>query len=143
MPLIAPKGAVPNVLIINDDPDAAGDLRALLQLEGVSAHVLTVDAFGTPDAAATWMLQLDPIAIVIDIVAAPGSECWSRLIGLQESATRQHVPFVMTSRSKHVLDVPVGTTSVIEVANHDDRETLVACIARMVVPALRSGSSQK
>ena len=143
MPLIASKGAVPNVLIINDDPDAAGDLRALLQLEGLSAQVLTVDAFGTPDAAATWMLQLDPIAIVIDFVAAPGSECWSRLVGLQEAATRQHVPFVMTTRSKHVLGVPVGTTRVIEVANHDDRETLVACIARMVGPALQSGSSQK
>lgn len=143
MPLIALKAAAPNVLIINDDPDAAGDLRALLQLEGVSAHVLTVDAFGTPDAADTWMLQLDPIAIVIDVVAAPGSECWSHLIGLQVAATRQHVPFVMTSRSKRVLDVPVGTTSVIEVANHDDRETLAACIARMVGPALQSGSSEK
>src|SRR5213593_1130498 len=140
MPLIAPTGTVRNVLIINDDPDAGGDLRALLQVEGVSAHVLTVDAFGTPDAAAAWMLQLDPIAIVIDIVAAPGRECWPRLIGLQEAAARQHVPFVMTTRSKHVLDVLVGTTSVIEVANHDDRETLAACIAGMVGPALLSGS---
>jgi len=109
----------------------------------VSAHVLTVDAFGTPGAAATWMVQLEPTAIVIDIVAAPGSECWSRLIGLQEAATRQHVPFVMTTRSKHVLDVPVGTTSVIEVANHDDRETLAACIAHLVGPAFQSGSSEK
>jgi len=143
MPPIAPEGAVPNVLIINDDPDAAGDLRALLQLEGVAAHVLTLNAFGTPEAAATWMLQLDPIAIVIDITAPPGSDCWSHLIGLQEAATREHVPFVMTTRSKRVLDVPVGTTSVIEVADHDDRETLAACIARMVVPVLRSGSSEK
>jgi len=143
MPLIAPKSTVPNVLIINDNPDAAGDLRALLQLEGVAAHVLTVDAFGTPDAAATWMLQLDPIAIVIDVVAAPGRECWPRLIGLQEAATRQHVPFVMTTRSKHVLDVPVGTTRVIEVADHDDRETLAACIAHLVAPAFQSGRSEK
>jgi len=138
-----PTGTVPNVLIINDDPDAGGDLRALLQLQGVSAHVLTVDAFGTPDAAATWMLQLDPIAIVIDIVAAPGRECWPRLIGLQEAATRQHVPFVMTTRSKHVLDVTVGTTRVIDVADHDDRETLAACIAGMVGPALQSGSLER
>ena len=103
----------------------------------------TLCTFGTPEAAATWMLQLDPIAIVIDITAVPGSDCWSHLIGLQEAATREHVPFVMTTRSKRVLDVQVGTTRVIEVANHDDRETIAACIARMVAPVLRSGSSEK
>jgi hypothetical protein len=90
------------------------------------------------------MLQLDPDAIVIDIVATPDPECWSRLTGLREAATRQHVPFMMTTRSKQVLDAPVGTTSVIEVSNHDDRETLAACIARMVVlPAPRPRSPQK
>jgi CheY-like chemotaxis protein len=129
--------ALRSVLIVNDDADAAGDLRALLQSEGVSAHVLTLDAFGTPDAAGAWMLKLDPIAIVIDIVSAPGSDCWLHLAGLREAATRHHVPFVMTTRSKQALDAPVDTTSVVEVSNHDGRETLAACIARMVAPALR------
>jgi CheY-like chemotaxis protein len=139
MPPLAPESAVANVLIVNDDPDAAGDLRDLLKWEGVSAQVLTLDALGTPDAASAWMVQLDPSAIVVDIVA-PGDDCWRRLIGLQEAATRQHVPFVMTTRSKHLLDVPVGTTRVIEVANHDGRGTLAACIARLVVPSLGSES---
>jgi hypothetical protein len=111
-------------------------VSAAYVISSLAAHVLTVDACGTPEAAATWMLQLDPIAIVIDITAAPGSDCWSSLIGLQQAATRERVPFVMTTRSKRVLDVPVGTTRVIEVTNHDDRETLAAAIARMVAPVL-------
>jgi DNA-binding response OmpR family regulator len=143
MPLIAPQAAVRNVLIVHDDPAAAGDLRALLQLEGVSAHVLTVDAFGTPDDAEAWMLRLDPIAIVIDILSATGRDHWSRLVGLREAATQHRVPFVMTTRSKQALDAPVGTTSVIEVSTHDDRETLATCIARMVVSPLLRGSSEE
>jgi hypothetical protein len=137
-----PERVVPNVLIINDDHDAAVDLRALLQEEGVSAHVLTMDSLATADAADAWMVQLNPIAIVIDIVAPPGGEYSPRLIGLHEAATRQHVPIVMTTRSKRTLVVPAGTVRIIEVADHNSRELLAACIARMLVPALRSERSR-
>jgi hypothetical protein len=137
-----PEAARRSVLIVNDDSNAACDLGALLHVRGVSAQVLTVDAFGTPDAAAAWLLMLDPLAIVIDIISASGRDGWLRLVGLREAARRHHVPFVMTTRSKQALDAPVDTTSLIEVSSHDGRETLATCIARMVAPAVRSESRE-
>jgi DNA-binding NarL/FixJ family response regulator len=127
--------AFPSVLVIDRHPAAAEELCALLQSEGLSTQVLTLEAFGTPDTAAGWMLHLDPVAIIVDIPPAPGSELWSHLLRLWAAATRHRVPFVMTTRSKHVLEVPVGATGVITVTNHDDRKVLAACVARMIVPA--------
>jgi DNA-binding NarL/FixJ family response regulator len=126
--------AFPRVLVIDRHPAAAEQLCALLQLEGLSTQVLTLEAFGAPDTAAGWILQLDPVAIIVDIPPL-GSESWSHLLALRAAATRHRVPFVMTTRSNHELEVPVGATGVITVTNHDDRKVLAACVARMIVPA--------
>jgi CheY-like chemotaxis protein/anti-sigma regulatory factor (Ser/Thr protein kinase) len=112
------------VLVVDDDPSALDLTRRILEREGF--RVVTTDS-GTKGLELAQ--QLDPIAIVLDILM-PEVDGWEVLASLKESAETRNIPVVLAS----VLDaekrgLALGAADFI--SKPIDSERLTGCLQRL------------
>jgi CheY-like chemotaxis protein len=131
----------PVVAVINSNDDLVAALANELKQEGytpVTAHVADIKS-GSEDFIA-FLQRHEPDLIIYDI-AVPYEDNWTFLGMLRTLPQCQHIPFVITTVNKRVLDSRVGPTDALEIVggHADDVEPTLEAVRK----GLHAGSGTR
>lgn len=113
------------IVLVDDDPDFAGSLADLLELEGHKVH-----CFYTPEAAFEWMLSGGSASLVLLDLRTPGMSAQRFRALLMSSPKLRNLAVVVVSGAPEVYKVAHAVGATEAFAKPVDVNRLLATVAR-------------
>lgn len=105
----------PKVAVLNDSRDNVELLAAWLRHHGFSVVGATVQEFrGSASSFAEFVRTNRPTLLLVD-VGFPYEENWAFVRSARDLVTIGHLPLIVTTTSKRILESLVGPTDALEV----------------------------